>query len=83
MKKTSSMLYPVKETYKTSRFVVLVTPEVFSTTEIVSTSTVKILAVAQGIFLKRVSNYKLNLELEFSLKIVEANFEGASCQSIF
>ena len=52
VKNTNSILYFVKRHLKKSRAIVRVTPEVLSTTEILSASNVKKLAVEQGRFLK-------------------------------
>ena len=75
MKKTNSMLYPVKRHFKISKAMVRVTPEALSATEVLSASTVKRLAIEQGRFLKRQwQEFQRNFKLQvFILKLKVAN----------
>ena len=82
MKKTSSMLYPVKRYLnKISRAIVQEIPKMLSATEILSASTVKRLVVEQGRFLRREywvrsCKFQRNCNLKvFILKFRVANYE--------
>ena len=73
MKKTSSIIYPVKR-------LLLEQDRFLKKEQRVKNCQFQQNCRLQGFILKlRVTNYELNLELQFSQKFVVSNFEIASC----